>query len=454
MPDQDFFLSSRRVMTPEGERPATVHVRDGRIHAVLDPLAAPDEATVVELGDQVLMPGVVDTHVHVNEPGRAEWEGFETATRAAAAGGITTLVDMPLNSMPVTTSLQALEVKRAAALGKAWIDYGFWGGVVPGNAAQLSPMIEAGVMGFKAFLCHSGIDDFPNVTEEDLRQAMPLLARHGVPLLVHAELPVHPAPEEGDPRRYATYLASRPASWEVAAVRQMIALCREFGTPVHIVHLSAADALVELAAAKREGLPITVETCPHYLVFAAEEIPDGATHFKCAPPIREAANRERLWQGLVDGVIDFVACDHSPCTPDLKLMDEGDFMRAWGGVSSLQFSLPVVWTHARERGLPLERVVHWLCGRTAVFAGIEARKGAIAPGCDADLVVWNPEAPYVIEPGMIEHRHKVTPYAGRRLLGRVEATYLRGTKIVERGHFLGDPRGQALVRLGAAREMA
>ncbi|HEY9855455.1 MAG TPA: allantoinase AllB [Stenomitos sp.] len=453
MPDTDLFLSSRRVITPEGERPATVLVRAGRIHAILDPYGAPPEVPVVDLGDLVLMPGVVDTHVHVNEPGRTEWEGFETATRAAAVGGITTLVDMPLNSMPVTTTLQAFEIKRAAAQGKAWIDYGFWGGVVPGNAAQLEPMIEAGLMGFKAFLCHSGIDDFPNVSVEDLRESMPILARHGVPLLVHAELPVHPAPEEGDPRRYATYLASRPASWEVAAVRQMIALCREYGTPVHIVHLSAADALTELAAAKREGLPITVETCPHYLVFAAEEIPDGATHFKCAPPIREAANRERLWQGLMDGTIDFVACDHSPCTPDLKLMNEGDFMRAWGGVSSLQFSLPVVWTHARERGIALERVVHWLCGRTAVFAGLGGRKGAIAPGYDADLVVWNPEAPCVIEPGMIEHRHKVTPYAGRRLLGRVEATYLRGTKIVERGQFLGAPRGEALVRRAAAREM-
>lgn len=454
MPESDLYLRSRRVLTPEGEHPAMLHVRNGLIEAVLEPLDPPSGAPVVDLGDLVLMPGVVDTHVHVNEPGRTEWEGFETATRAAALGGITTLVDMPLNSMPVTATLRALEVKQAAAVGKGWIDHGFWGGVVPGNAAELEPMIEAGVLGFKAFLCHSGIDDFPNLELEDLRETMPVLARHRVPLLVHAELPVHPAPEDGDPRKYATFLASRPSSWEVAAIRQMIDLCREFGTPVHIVHLSAADALPDLAAAKREGLPITVETCPHYLVFSAEEIPDGATHFKCAPPIREAANRERLWQGLADGVIDFVACDHSPCTPDLKLMEEGDFMRAWGGVSSLQFSLPVVWTHAHERGLGLKRVVQWLCGRTARFAGLGSRKGAIAPGYDADLVVWDPAAPFTVEPGMVAHRHKITPYAGRTLLGRVEATYLRGMKIVERGQVLGGPRGQSLVRLGAAREMA
>lgn len=454
MPATDLYLRSRRVVTPEGERPATLHVRDGRIQEVLDPMALAPATPVEELGDLVVMPGVVDTHVHVNEPGRTEWEGFETATRAAAVGGITTLVDMPLNSMPVTTTLEAVETKAEAASGKGWIDYGFWGGVVPGNAPELEPMIEAGVMGFKAFLCHSGIDDFPNVTSDDLRLAMPILARRGVPLLVHAELAVHPAPEKGDPRSYATYLASRPSSWEVAAVRQMIELCRSYGGPVHIVHLSAADALPDLAAAKREGLPITVETCPHYLVFAAEEIPDGATHFKCAPPIREAANRELLWQGLADGVIDFVACDHSPCTPDLKLMEEGDFMRAWGGVSSLQFSLPVVWTHAHERGLPLERVIHWLCGRTAAFAGLEGKKGAIARGHDADLVVWDPMAPFTLEPGMIQHRHKVTPYAGRTLLGRIEATYLRGMKIAEGGKVLGEPRGDRLSRRVAAREMA
>lgn len=453
MPESDLYLRSRRVMTAEGERPATLHIRDGRIQGVLGPLDPPSDVPVTDLADLVLMPGVVDTHVHVNEPGRTEWEGFETATRAAAMGGITTLIDMPLNSMPVTTTLRALEVKQAAGRGKAWIDFGFWGGVVPGNVLELEPMIDAGVMGFKAFLCHSGIDDFPDVKSEDLRASMPILARRGIPLLVHAELPVHPAPDSGDPRRYATYLASRPASWEVAAVRRMIALCREYGTAVHIVHLSAADALPDLAEAKREGLPITVETCPHYLVFAAEEIPDGATHFKCAPPIREVANRERLWQGLADGTIDFVACDHSPCTPDLKLMEEGDFMRAWGGVSSLQFSLPVVWTHAHERGLGLEQVVRWLCGRTAAFAGLEGRKGAIAPGSDADLVVWDPEAEFEVAPGMIQHRHKVTPYTGRTLLGRVEATYLRGMKIVERGQFLGSPRGRGLVRLNAAREM-
>ncbi|HEY9723884.1 MAG TPA: allantoinase AllB, partial [Oscillatoriaceae cyanobacterium] len=296
------------------------------------------------------------------------------------------------------------------------------------------PMIAAGIAGFKAFMCHSGIDDFPLSDEADLRAAMTVLARRGVPLLVHAELE-HPVEPGGDPRAYATFLASRPPSFEVAAVRKVIALCRETGCRVHIVHLSAAEALEDIAQAKREGLPLSVETCPHYLVFAAEEIPDGATAYKCCPPIREAFNRERLWQGLREGVIDFVACDHSPCTAALKLPDEGDFMRAWGGISSVQFSLPVVWTAASERGFGLEDVVRWLCGRTAAFAGLGGAKGAIAPGLEADLVVFQPERPFVVESHAIQFKNKVTPYLGRALKGVVEATYLRGERIYSAGEF-------------------
>lgn len=444
---QEFVLRSRRVLTPEGERPAAVVVRDGRI-AEVTAYEAPSALPVVELSDaQVLMPGVVDTHVHTNEPGRTEWEGFWTITRAAAAGGITTLIDMPLNSIPVTTTLEALETKREAAAGKLWVDMGFWGGVVPGNAPELDKMVDAGVFGFKAFMCHSGIDDFPNAEPDDLRAAMRVLAARGIPLLVHAELePKGFQAPDGDPRQYATYLASRPASFEEDAIRLIIDLCRETGCAVHIVHLSAGSALPLIEAARKEGLPLTVETCPHYLVFAAEEIPDGATEYKCAPPIREGANREKLWAGLEAGVIDFVACDHSPCTPNLKRKEEGDFIAAWGGISGVQFSLSVVWTAAKKRGVPLSRVVDWVCARTSRFAGLAGKKGAIAPGCDADLVVWDPEAPVPVAESAIQHRSKLTPYSTMALVGRPDTTYLRGEKIFHRGDLSEAPTGRMLSR--------
>lgn len=440
----EFAIHSHRVQTPEGEIQAAILIKGGRIDALLPLHELPEGVDVYDAGESVVMPGVVDTHVHINEPGRTEWEGFETATRAAAAGGITTLVDMPLNSSPVTTSPEALTAKIKAAEGQCWVDMAFWGGLVPANARALGPLLDAGVVGVKAFLCHSGIDDFPQSSKADLRAGMPALAERGKPLLVHAELEVtHPsAPASSE--RYADFLASRPPEWEVEAVRMMIDLCRKYRGPVHIVHLSSADALPLIAAAKAEGLPLTAETCPHYLVFAAEEIPDGATHYKCAPPIRERENRERLWQGLRDGTLDFVACDHSPCTPGLKLLKTGDFMNAWGGIASLQFSMSVVWTHARERGFTLEDLRRWLCERTARFAGLE-RKGAIAPGYDADLVIWSPESTFTVRPENVLHRHPITPYADRTLHGVVERTYLRGQLIYDQGNFPAGPIGHCLL---------
>lgn len=440
------FIRSRRVLSPDGDRPATLVVSNGRITDVLAHDAS-ISGPLIDHGDAVVMPGVVDTHVHVNEPGRTEWEGFATATRAAVSGGITSLVDMPLNSSPVTTTLAALETKRASTEGQLWADVGFWGGIVPGNTHELAPMIRAGICGFKAFMCHSGIDDFPQSGADDLRSAMRVLAQHNVPLLVHAELePKDYVAPPGDPRAYATFLASRPDDWEVNAIRQIIGLCRETGCRVHVVHLASAEALPYIQAAKREGLPFSVETCPHYLVFTAEEIPDGATHFKCCPPIRGRANREKLWAGLADGTIDFVACDHSPCTPHLKLQDEGDFMAAWGGIAGLQFSLNNVWTHAHARGYGLKDLLPWLCGRTAAFAGLADRKGAIAPGLDADLVVWHPEEPFRVTPEIVRHRHALTPYMDRELLGVVEATYLRGEKVYDRGTLSERPSGRMLAR--------
>ncbi len=466
-----FVLRSSRVLTPRGEEPAAVVVRDGRIADVLAlDECVPGGLEVVDAGSFMVLPGFVDTHVHINEPGRTEWEGFGSATRAAAAGGITAIVDMPLNSLPVTTTAEALSAKTASARHQAWVDCGFWGGLVPGNAQNLAPLLDAGVLGVKAFLVDSGIPEFPEVSERDLRAAMPLLAARGVPLLLHAEISLphcptrqtlsnrslfQPLAQEGsaralppdaDPRRYATFLASRPAGMEVEAIRLAIALCREFGGPVHIVHLSAADALPDLAAARAEGLPITVETCPHYLAFAAEDIPDGATAFKCAPPIRNRDNQDRLWQGLRDGVIDFVVCDHSPCAPALKEPEAGDFMAAWGGIASVQFAPAVVWTHARKRGFSLADAVRWLAERPARFAGLGGRKGRIAPGYDADLTVWDPEHAFKVEPEIIEHRHPVTPYAGQTLYGTTCRTYVRGRLVFDAGRFPGAPAGEMLLR--------
>ncbi|MEE2829559.1 MAG: allantoinase AllB [Myxococcota bacterium] len=447
VPPDPIALFSERVLTREGLRPACVLVSEGRIEGLVS--EPPADRVVTDLGRLILMPGLVDSHVHINEPGRTDWEGYTTATAAAAAGGITTLVDMPLNCIPVTTSLDALEQKLAACDGKLRVDCGFWGGVVPGNTAELRPMAEAGVLGFKAFLVHSGIDDFPEARQEDLDSAMPVLAELGVPLLVHAELDLGGAePPAGDsPRDYIRYLHSRPRVWEDAAIAWMIDQVRATGCRVHVVHLSSASALPMLRAARAEGLPITVETCPHYLCLQAEEIPEGETAFKCAPPIRNQANREALWAGLAEGVIDFVISDHSPCTPQLKLPDRGDFMEAWGGIASLQLGLSTVWAEAARRGFAPEQVAAWMSVEPARFLGLAGRKGSLEPGADADLVAWDPDESWVLHSAQIHHRHKVTPYLGRDLKGRVRYTWLRGRAVVEEGELLeSSPQGRRILR--------
>ncbi|HEX8163147.1 MAG TPA: allantoinase AllB [Pyrinomonadaceae bacterium] len=449
----ELVARARRVVLPGEIRAASVHVRGGRIIDVRDYGDAPRGCGLYEAGDgAVLMPGLVDTHVHVNEPGRGGWEGFETATRAAAAGGTTTIVEMPLNSIPATTSRAGFETKLAAAAGKCAVDVAFWGGVVPGNAAELAPMTGAGVVGFKCFLVDSGVAEFRCVSEEDLRGALTELARLDAVLIAHAELaaPIEEAARtseaRGDPRAYATFLASRPRAAEDAAVELLVRLSRETGARVHVVHHSSADALPALRAAKGAGVRITAETCPHYLALAAEEIADGATEFKCCPPIRERENGERLWAALGEGLIEMIVSDHSPCPPEMKRRAEGDFLRAWGGISSLQLRLPVVWTEARRRGFGFGRLAGWLAQSPARLAGLEDRKGAIRVGADADLVVWNPEETFRVEPSALEHRHKLTPYAGRELSGVVEATFLRGEKIYERGAFAAGPKGKFLLR--------
>lgn len=423
------IVRGRQVYTADGPVAASIHIAGGLIESI-QPFEHSDAADF-DAGELPVLPGLVDTHVHINEPGRTQWEGFRTATRAAAAGGVTTLVDMPLNSVPATTSVHGLRAKTRAAEGQCWVDVGFWGGVVPGNSRQLEPLVREGVLGFKCFLTPSGVDEFPHVHEADLREALPELARLGALLLVHAELPALLRPIAGDAQIYSHYLRSRPRESENEAIALMIRLSRIFGARIHIVHLSSADAIPMLRQARTEGLPVTVETCPHYLTFAAEDIPGGATEFKCAPPIRERENNQRLWAGLEEGVIDMVVTDHSPCPPHMK---SGDFATAWGGIASLQFSLPVMWSGAGSRPA---RLVQWMSTAPARLAGLAHRKGAIAPGLDADLVIWNPNAP----PAELHHRHKLTPYSPR---GAVEATFLRGQKIYERGSFASAPLGAIL----------
>ncbi|MGV9338817.1 allantoinase AllB [Streptomyces sp. NPDC003688] len=441
MSDAELALRSTRVVTPEGVRAATVTVAAGTVTAVL-PYDAPlpDATRLEELGDHALLPGLVDTHVHVNDPGRAEWEGFRTATRAAAAGGITTLVDMPLNSLPPTTTTAHLDVKRAAAHGRTHIDVGFWGGALPGNVKDLRPLHEAGVFGFKAFLSPSGVDEFPHLDREQLARSLAEIAGFGGLLIVHAEDPARLADAPAG-TAYAGFLASRPHAAETEAIAQLIEQARRLDARVHVLHLSSAAALPLIAAAKADGVRLTVETCPHYLTLTAEEVPDGASEFKCCPPIREAANQDLLWQALADGTIDCVVTDHSPSTADLKTPD---FATAWGGISGLQLSLPAVWTEARRRGHGLADVVRWMSARTAALAGLD-RKGAIAPGRDADFAVLAPEETFTVDPARLQHRNPVTAYAGRTLHGVVKSTWLRGERVYADGEFT-EPRGRLLTR--------
>ena len=439
------------MLTPEGIRPAAIHVAGGVISDVAAWDEVPDGAEIEDLGELLVMPGLVDSHVHVNEPGRTDWEGFASATRAAAAGGISTIVDMPLNSIPVTTTVAAFEQKLEAASGQLHVDVGFHGGVVPGNLDQLVPLVRRGVLGFKCFMVPSGIDEFGHVGAEELGPAMDVLGDVGAPLLCHAELegPIAAAADallEESPYRYLTYLRSRPPSAEDQAIALLIGLARTRRARTHVVHCASATALELLGAARQEGVAIGAETCPHYLHFSAEEIPDRATEYKCAPPIRESENREGLWDGVTGGVLDMVVSDHSPCTPALKQRGDGDFMAAWGGIASLQLTLPVVWSEMRRRSIPVERIADWMCRGPAQLVGLERRKGTVARGFDADLCVWDPDARFVVDREALWHKNPVTPYHGETLFGVVYATIVRGQVAYRRGLHADAPVGRFLLR--------
>jgi allantoinase len=442
-----FAIKSTNIITSSGVVNGLILIENGVIESILTPDSITD-FPVEDLGDKIVMAGVIDPHIHINEPGRTDWEGFNTATRAAISGGLTTLVDMPLNSAPVTTSVAAFDQKLAAAKDQLHTNVGFWGGIVPGNTDEIEPLIKKGVLGFKAFLTHSGIDDFPNATEDDLRKAMPIIAQYQLPLLVHCELTDDFKVKDQDPLSYTDYLASRPKYWEDTAIELMIKLCEEFDCRVHIVHLSSSNSIGQIAEAKKRGLPLTVETGQHYLYFNAEDIKDGQTQFKCAPPIREKANNDLLWEALKSGIIDFVATDHSPAPPDLKQMQTGDFIKAWGGISSLQFALPVLWTAAKQRGCSVSDVAKWLSHNPVRLIGKANTKGDIAPGYDADLVIWDAEKAFILTEEMIEHKHKVTPYLGEKLYGLVEQTYIAGIKVFDHGTITKLNQGKVILSNG------
>jgi allantoinase len=429
-------IQSKHVITPDGERPGMIVFENGVITSIE---TYETGAACLDVGDSYVLPGLVDTHVHINEPGRTEWEGFRTATRAAAAGGYTCLVDMPLNSVPATTNVSALEQKRRSAAGICMVDYAFWGGSVHGNQGELAALAAAGVRGFKCFMVPSGVDEFEMVDEADLRAAMHVIAGTGLPLLVHAEFPPELLDAAGKTwTRYADYLASRPDESESQAIELLIRLCREYQCPVHIVHLASAKALSLLIAARSEGLPISVETCPHYLYFEAEGIADGATQFKCAPPIRSKENQVQLWQALNDGVIDFIATDHSPCPPEFKCPDSGDFACAWGGIASLSLAFSAMHTRHPQ----MIDLVRWMAERPAKLAGLQSRKGSISLGHDADFVVFNPNAEFTVTTDRLHFRHAVTPYMGERLRGVVEQTFVRGNCVYHDGESIDDPSGR------------
>ncbi len=441
----DRVIRSQHVITEIGDRAAAVAIKDGKIAAIGafdEKYEALEDITLAG----ALIPGLVDSHVHINEPGRTQWEGFESATKAGAAGGVTTLIDMPLNSIPPTVNTDALEVKIKAATGKCSVDVGFWGGSIPGNVKDLKPLFDKGVFGFKCFLLHSGVEEFPASGPDDLSAALDELVKFNALMIVHAEDSIAIA-ESSKPssRKYSEFLASRPKGAENVAIAQLIEEARRTKARVHVVHLSSGDSLSLIRSAKADGVKITVETCPHYLALTAEEIADGATQYKCCPPIREKRNQEELWQGLKDGIIDQIVSDHSPCTEDLKIFNIGDFQQAWGGISSLQLGISIIWSQAKNREISLWQVVKWMSQKPAELVGLK-NKGAIAVGMDADLVEFNTEKTFTVEPAKLFHKNLTTPYQGKTLTGVVEQTWLRGNLIYKNGSMINLPSGEFLYR--------
>lgn len=449
---ETWFLTSTAVCAGNRLQRAWIEIVDGRVRAVMNSPPAGFQGRIQDVGDLVVLPGLVDTHVHVNEPGRTDWEGFDSATKAAAAGGVTALVDMPLNCIPVTTSLQAFRAKIQAVGEKLWVDVGFWGGAIGGNQGDLPKLLDAGVLGVKTFLIDSGIPEFPPMTLAEVDRVMPLLAARGLPYLFHAELDSGEAKGLPEGPDYESFLKSRPKAWENKAIAGILELARKHSCHVHIVHLSSAEAVPMIAAAKEGGVKVTVETCPHYLLLSNEQVEkfepkEERTLFKCCPPIREEDNRKALWEALLAGDIDMVVSDHSPCTPALKGFGKNDFASAWGGISSLQYTLSLLWTEGQAHKVTLPRLAEWLSAAPARMAGLGNKKGKIAPGFDADFALFDRNAEWTITPESTFHKHKNSPYQQRKITGRVVGTILRGETIyLSDGSFPGEPHGSFLLK--------
>lgn len=439
----DLALKSKNIVTPTNIVEGIICCNEGKILSIK--AYNSNIENIIDVGELFVLPGVIDPHVHINEPGRTEWEGFNTITKAAIAGGVTTLVDMPLNASPVTTTVVAFDAKIKATSNKLNCNCGFWGGVIPGNENEMEGLIKKGVLGFKAFLTHSGIDEFPNVTENDLRKAMPIIAKHNLRLLVHCELSKVLSFQESE-SSYLNYMNSRPREWEDNAIELMIQLSQEFNCKVHVVHLSSSNSIKKIQEAKSKGIPITVETSQHYLYFSSEEIGNGKTEYKCAPPIREKENNIKLYKALEENIIDFVATDHSPCTPNLKELESGNFMKAWGGISSIQFALSVLWTVVKNNNGSIHQLVKWLSENPAKCIGFKNTKGKIEIGFDADLIVLNPEEKFTVTESSIHHKNKITPYLNKLLCGVVHQTYLKSKLVFNNGEFITLQQGELLLK--------
>ncbi len=442
-------ISSSRVFIEGMLKDAVVLYENGIITDIVTKTQIPPNCEHQDMDELVIMPGIIDTHVHINEPGRTDWEGFNSATQAAAAGGITTVIDMPLNCIPATTTVAALNAKLNCLKDQMWVDIGFHGGVIPGNAGDLEAMLDQGVRTFKAFMIDSGVAEFPASDTKTLDQAMPILAKHNATLLVHAELDLstHTAAVK-DNSSYQEFLLSRPDNWEVDAISEIIRLAKKHDCAVHIVHLSSSQALDLIQQARQQQVKITAETCPHYLTLNSNTIPDGDSRFKCCPPIRDSRNQDALWQGLENGLIDFIVSDHSPCTPALKRLEEHNLWTAWGGISSLQFGLSLIWTAIQKRGYSFSQLVSWMCEKPAKLVNLQSVKGKIQIGYQADFVIWNPEQSQLIEAKNILHKHKLTAYENHRVYGVVDKTILRGEVIFNRNNntnFHHAPTGKSLL---------
>ncbi len=445
---ESIYIYSKRCFINNEFIEATLHLGDGKIVDIFSKKHKQSGIHFFDYQNALIIPGIIDAHVHINEPGRTNWEGFETATKAAAVGGVTTLIEMPLNADPVTTTVDAFNLKIEASKNKLHVNCGFYGGAIPGNGEDIAPLIEAGVFGIKGFLTHSGIDEFPNVTKEDLENIAPILSKYNIPLLLHCEFgEALSSTEKKDPKIYTNYLNSRPEQWEINAIEIAIQIQKKYDIRVHIVHLSSSKGLPLILNRKKETKKLTVETCSHYLFFNAEEIPDASPIYKCAPPIREKKNNNLLWQGLLQDEFDFLSSDHSPAPPEIKKLDDGDFMKAWGGIAGLQFTLPVIWTAGEKKGLSLEKMIPLLTEKPAKFLGLDHKKGKIKKGYDADLTIWQEDVSFIVKENIIEHRHKASPYLNQTLKGKIIHTFVNGVQVVKDGQLDKLNAGKLLKRI-------